>query len=106
MHRRLWFSVAMLAAGASLLVAASFASASSSSPSIHNGGTLKIGGTGNLDSVDPQIAYGTTSWWFEFATRANLYTYPDKSGAAGGKLVPEVAKGFTVSKNGRCTRST
>jgi oligopeptide transport system substrate-binding protein len=101
MHRRLWFSVAMLAAGASLLVAASFASASSSSPSIHNGGTLKIGGTGNLDSVDPQIAYGTTSWWFEFATRANLYTYPDKQGAAGGKLVPEVAKGFTVSKNGR-----
>jgi ABC-type oligopeptide transport system substrate-binding subunit len=101
MHRRLWFSVAMLAAGASLLVAASFASASSASPSIHNGGTLKIGGTGNLDSIDPQIAYGTTSWWFEFATRANLYTYPDKSGAAGGKLVPEVAKGFTVSKNGR-----
>jgi peptide/nickel transport system substrate-binding protein len=101
MHRRLWFSVAMLAAGASLLVAASFASASSASPSIHNGGTLKIGGTGNLDSIDPQIAYGTTSWWFEFATRANLYTYPDKAGAAGGKLVPEVAKGFTVSKNGR-----
>jgi ABC-type transport system substrate-binding protein len=101
MHRRLWFSVAMLAAGASLLVAASFASASGSSPSIHKGGTLKIGGTGNLDSVDPAIAYGTTSWWFEFATRANLYTYPDKQGAAGGKLIPEVAKGFTVSKNGR-----
>jgi len=101
MHRRLWFSVAMLAAGASLLVAASFASASSSSPTIHKGGTLKIGGTGNLDSVDPAIAYGTTSWWFEFSTRANLYTYPDKQGAAGGKLIPEVAKGFTVSKNGR-----
>lgn len=101
MHRRLWFSVAMLAAGASLLVAASFASASGASPSLKKGGTLKIGTTGNLDSVDPQIAYGTTSWWFEFATRANLYTYPDKAGAAGGKLIPEVAKGFTVSKNGR-----
>ena len=101
MRRRLWFSVAMLAAGASLLVAASFASASGASPSIHKGGTLKIGTTGNLDSVDPAIAYGTTSWWFEFSTRANLYTYPDRAGAAGGKLVPEVAKGFTVSKNGR-----
>jgi oligopeptide transport system substrate-binding protein len=101
MQRRLWFSVAMLAAGASLLVAASFASASGSSPNIKSGGTLKIGGTGNLDSVDPAIAYGTTSWWFEFATRANLYTYPDKQGAAGGKLVPEVAKRFTVSKNGK-----
>jgi len=91
----------MLAAGASLLVAASFASASGASPSIHKGGTLKIGTTGNLDSVDPAIAYGTTSWWFEFSTRANLYTYPDRAGAAGGKLIPEVAKGFTVSKNGR-----
>ena len=101
MRRRLWFSVAMLAAGASLLVAASFASASGASPSIHKGGTLKIGTTGNLDSVDPAIAYGTTSWWFEFSTRANLYTYPDRAGAAGGKLIPEVAKGFTVSKNGR-----
>jgi ABC-type transport system substrate-binding protein len=101
MRRRLWFSVAMLAAGASLLVAASLASASGASPSIHKGGTLKIGTTGNLDSIDPAIAYGTTSWWFEFSTRANLYTYPDRAGAAGGKLVPEVAKGFTVSKNGR-----
>ena len=101
MHRRLWFSVAMLAAGASLLVAASFASASGSSPSIRKGGVLKIGGTGNLDSIDPAIAYGTTSWWFEFATRANLFTYPDKMGAAGGKLIPEVAKRFTVSRNGR-----
>ena len=53
MRRRLWFSVAMLAAGASLLVAASFASASGASPSIHKGGTLKIGTTGNLDSVRP-----------------------------------------------------
>jgi oligopeptide transport system substrate-binding protein len=101
MHRRLWFSVAMLAAGASLLVAASLASASGSSPQIRKGGILKIGGTGNLDSVDPAIAYGTTSWWFEFATRANLYTYPDRQGSAGGKLVPEVAKRFTVSRNGK-----
>jgi peptide/nickel transport system substrate-binding protein len=91
----------MLAAGASLLVAASLASASSSSPSIHKGGILKVGGTGNLDSIDPAIAYGTTSWWFEFATRANLYTYPDKQGAAGGRIVPEVAQRFTVSKNGK-----
>jgi len=101
MQRRLWFSVAMLVAGASLLVGASLASASGSSPSIKKGGILKIGGTGNLDSVDPAIAYGTTSWWFEFSTRANLYTYPDRAGAAGGKLVPEVAKRFTVSRNGK-----
>ena len=101
MHRRLWFSVAMLVAGASLLVAASLASASGSSPQIRKGGILKIGATGNLDSVDPAIAYGTTSWWFEFATRANLYTYPDKQGSAGGKLVPEVAKRFTVSRSGK-----
>jgi len=91
----------MLVAGASLLVAASLASASGSSSQIRKGGILKIGGTGNLDSVDPAIAYGTTSWWFEFATRANLYTYPDRQGSAGGKLVPEVAKRFTVSRSGK-----
>jgi len=91
----------MLVAGASLLVAASLASASGSSSQIRKGGILKIGATGNLDSVDPAIAYGTTSWWFEFATRANLYTYPDRQGSAGGKLVPEVAKRFTVSRSGK-----
>jgi len=101
MHRRLWLSVALLVAGASLLVAASFASAGNASHSLKKGGIWKYGSEGASVQVDPQIAYITTAWWLEYATAAKLYNYPDKKGPAGSKLVPEVASKFTVSKNGR-----
>ena len=101
MHRRLWLSVALLVAGASLLVAASFASAGNASHSLKKGGIWKTGIVGASVQVDPQIAYITTAWWLEYATAAKLYNYPDKPGPAGSKLVPEVASKFTVSRNGR-----
>ena len=102
MHRRLWLAVMMLVAGASLLVAASFASASAgSSHAFKKGGIWRFGTTGASTQVDPQLAYVTTAWWLEYATAAKLYNYPDKSGPAGSKLVPEVASKFTVSNNGR-----
>jgi ABC-type oligopeptide transport system substrate-binding subunit len=101
MHRRLWLSVALLVAGASLLVAASFASAGNSSHSLKKGGIWKYGSEGASVQVDPQIAYITTAWWLEYATAAKLYNYPDKKGPAGSKLVPEVASKFTVSKGGK-----
>jgi peptide/nickel transport system substrate-binding protein len=101
MHRRLWLSVAMLVAGASLLVAASFASAGTASHALKQGGIWKYGTTGASVQVDPQIAYITTAWWIEYSTAAKLYNYPDKKGPAGSTLHPEVASGFTVSKNGK-----
>jgi peptide/nickel transport system substrate-binding protein len=101
MHRRLWLSVAMLAAGASLLVAASLASAAGNAPALKKGGIWKYGTTGASVQVDPQLAYITTAWWLEYATAAKLYNYPDKQGAAGGKLQPEVASSFKVSNNGK-----
>jgi peptide/nickel transport system substrate-binding protein len=101
MHRRLWLSVALLVAGASLLVAASFASAGNASHALKKGGIWKAGFVGASVQVDPQIAYITTAWWLEYATAAKLYNYPDKPGPAGSKLVPEVASKFTVSRNGR-----
>jgi ABC-type transport system substrate-binding protein len=101
MHRRLWLSVAMLAAGASLLVAASLASASNNGHALKKGGIWKYGTTGASTQVDPQVAYVTTAWWLMYATAAKLYNYPDKPGPAGSKLIPEVASKFTVSKNGR-----
>src|SRR5678815_616644 len=89
MHRRVWLAVAMLAAGASLLVAASFASASSGrSHAFKKGGTWKYGATGASVQVDQQLAYVTTAWWLEYATAAKLYNYPDKAGPAGTKLIP------------------
>jgi ABC-type oligopeptide transport system substrate-binding subunit len=101
MHRRLWLSVAMLVAGASLLVAASFASAGTSSHSLKQGGIWKYGTVGASVQVDPQLAYITTAWWLEYATAAKLFNYPDKAGPAGTQLVPEVASKFTVSGNGK-----
>ena len=101
MHRRLWLSVTMLVVGASLLVAASFASAGTSSHKLKQGGIWKYGTVGASVQVDPQLAYITTAWWLEYATAAKLYNYPDRSGPAGSKLVPEVASKFTVSRNGR-----
>jgi ABC-type oligopeptide transport system substrate-binding subunit len=88
-------------AGASLLVAASFASAGNASHALKKGGIWKTGIVGASVQVDPQIAYITTAWWLEYATAAKLYNYPDKPGPAGSKLVPEVASKFTVSRNGR-----
>ena len=102
MHRRVWLAVAMLVAGASLLVAASFASASSGSThAFKKGGIWKYGVTGASVQIDQQLGYVTTAWWLEYATAAKLYNYPDKAGPSGTKLLPEVASKFTVSKNGK-----
>ncbi len=101
MHRRMWLSVAMLATGASLLVAASFASAGTNNAQLKKGGIWRAGTTGASVQVDPQLAYITTAWWLEYATAAKLFNYPDKSGPAGSKLVPEVASKFTVSNGGK-----
>jgi len=101
MHRRLWLSVTMLVAGASLLVAASLANAAGNAPALKQGGVYKLGTTGASTQVDPQLAYVTTAWSLEYATQAKLYNYPDKAGAAGAKLVPEVAANYKVSNGGR-----
>ena len=101
MHRRLWLSAAMLVVGASLLVAASFASAGTANHALKQGGIWKYGTEGASVQVDPQLAYITTAWWLEYATAAKLYNYPDKAGPIGTKLVPEVASKFTVSRNGK-----
>jgi peptide/nickel transport system substrate-binding protein len=100
MRKRLWLSVAMLATGVSLLVA-SFASAGGTNAQLKKGGLWKSGTTGASVQVDPQLAYITTAWWLEYATAAKLFNYPDKSGPAGSKLVPEVASKFTVSNGGK-----
>src|SRR5215467_3832602 len=101
MHRRLWLSVTMLVAGTSLLVAASFASAGTSSHKLKQGGIWKYGTEGASVQVDPQLAYITTAWWLEYATAAKLYNYPDKRGPAGSLLQPEVASSFKISNRGK-----
>ena len=65
------------------------------------GGIFVVGTTGASVQIDPQLAYITTAWWFEYATAAKLYNYPDKRGPAGSVLRPEVASGFKVMNGGR-----
>jgi oligopeptide transport system substrate-binding protein len=91
--RRAALSVALLAAGAAMLAAARFASASPPTQ-----GIFRVGIVGASVQVDPQLAYITTAWWLEYATAAKLFNWPDRGSA---KLVPEVASGFTVSDRGK-----
>ena len=108
MHKRLWLSVAMLAVGASLLVAAGFASPAGSAPSSPSA-TAKKGGTLHLnlsetdiDYADPALAYFQPSWLMLYVVCRNLLNYPDKPSPAGSRLVPDAAVGLPrVSGRGR-----
>ena len=104
MPRRLWLSLGMLVAGVSLLVVAGLASPAQSGTNaqVKNGGTYKLATTTDLDSIDPQIAYGTLSWWIEWSTGVRLLSYPDAAAPRGTRLFPEGAKAFPkISHGGR-----
>ena len=101
MNRRIWLALAMLAAGLGLLVAASFANARGQPPRLKNGGIFRVGMTFRPSPIDPQKGFDPIAWSLSYATGANLYTYPDKAGLAGMRLVPEVASRFAVSNNGK-----
>jgi peptide/nickel transport system substrate-binding protein len=98
MPRRLWFSLGTLALGAGLLATAQLAGAARG---WRQGGVFRVGMTGASVQIDPQLAYVSTAWWLEYATAAKLFNYPDRAGAAGGLLRPEVASRYTVSSDGR-----
>jgi len=100
MRRKLWFSAFMAALGASLLVAASFANAASTSSAAKRGGTMRINMSAtDVDFTDPSLAYGTISWQIEYATALKLVNYPDKAPPAGGRLQPEAAVGMPIVSN-------
>ena len=55
----------------------------------------------NIEYIDPALNYDFLGWRLETMTCARLLSYPDKSGAAGARLVPEVARSMPrVSDNG------
>src|SRR5712691_4225490 len=108
MTRRLWLSIAALALGAGLLVAAGFASPASSKPTkvsatAKTGGTLRVDQRSDFDFIDPALAYFSHSWQFEFVTQMKLLNFPDKEAAAGGlRIIPEAATSLpAVSKDGK-----
>jgi peptide/nickel transport system substrate-binding protein len=87
----------------SLLVAAGFANAASTSSAAKRGGTMRMNMSAtDVDFTDPSLAYGTISWQIEYATALKLVNYPDKAPPAGGRLQPEAAVGMPiVSNNGK-----
>src|SRR5712691_4480937 len=108
MTKKLWLSIAALAIGAGLLVAAGFASPASSKNAVSSskvaktGGTLRINLVSDTDYVDPALAYYQISWQFEYATCAKLLNYPDKDAPAGSQLVADAATGLPrVSSDGK-----
>jgi peptide/nickel transport system substrate-binding protein len=108
MHKRLWLSIATLAIGVGLLVAAGFASPASSNPAkagskAAKGGTLRIDLRSDYDFIDPALAYFSHSWQVEYSTQCKLLNFPDKEASAGGtRVVPEVASSLpAVSKDGK-----
>jgi DNA-binding SARP family transcriptional activator/ABC-type oligopeptide transport system substrate-binding subunit/DNA-binding beta-propeller fold protein YncE len=94
--RRLWVSVESATARISALGAGA------------RGGVAHVDFGERLTSIDPALAYGgPTALPILYATCAKLYNYPDASGAAGMRTVPEVARGApAVSRDGLRYRFT
>jgi len=106
--RRLTISLATLAIGVGLLVAAGFASPASSNPTKAGaksavGGTLRVDQRSDFDFIDPALAYYSHSWQLEYSTTCKLLNFPDKEATAGGtQITPEVAAGLpAVSRDGK-----
>jgi ABC-type oligopeptide transport system substrate-binding subunit len=63
-----------------------------------SGGIFKVAEVGPGLTMDPQVTSYTTTWGLEYATAAKLFNFPDSSSR---RIVPEVAAGYTISKDGR-----
>ncbi len=67
-----------------------------------DGGTLRIDAQFGVDYTDPALANLGGSWQYLYAACAQLLNYPDKSGPAGARLIPEVAQSLpTRSPDGK-----
>ena len=105
MKRRpgLWLALTALVAGASMLGLAGCGSSSSSSsggggsggseaiPAHQDGGTVKIALAGNIDYLDPALAYYQSTWQIEYSTCVKLTNYKDEAGDQGRVIYPEAA---------------
>jgi YVTN family beta-propeller protein len=68
--------------------------------SADRGGTIRLVAGYDVSSMDPALAYDGISYALLDASCAKLLTYPDRSGAAGTELVPEVARSLPVVSDG------
>jgi peptide/nickel transport system substrate-binding protein len=87
--------VASLAADGGRLVFATQPTAGS-----HRGGTLRIAGGDDLDSVDPGVAWSASGWQLLALTNDGLLTYARSPGSAGAVVVPDLAVSLPTVRDG------
>ena len=103
-RRAFWFGRAAsgVVAAAVVFTAAALASPGASERAVKEGGTFRVGMPADHGRVDRSGAHenlGTGQ--LLNATCASLVNFPDKPLPAGLRLAPEVAAGYTVSRDGR-----
>lgn len=77
-------------------------SSATSAAKAKKGGTFVVELDTDIDYNDPQLTYYEPSWRFQYAAACKLFNWPDKEGAAGGVVTPEVAAGLpAISKDGK-----
>jgi peptide/nickel transport system substrate-binding protein len=100
-YRRIVPSLGMALTGIVLLAAAATSVASGAENATSRVLRLNASDT-NVEFLDPALNYDFIGWRLEYLTSARLLSYPDKPGAAGARLVPEVARAMPrVSPDGR-----
>jgi peptide/nickel transport system substrate-binding protein len=73
-----------------------------SRPSIHRGGTLRLGFGGGFDSTDPAVMFFAPAWQAIANTNDGLVGYRRVGGGAGAVIVPDLAVTIpTPTDNGR-----
>ena len=65
-----------------------------------SGGTLTVSFATEPASLDPAVAFDAESWSIERLTYQTLLTYASKPGAAGTRLVPDLATALPTVANG------
>jgi YVTN family beta-propeller protein len=66
------------------------------------GGTIRMETSSDVDYLDPALGYSPLSFQVLHATCAQLLNYPAESGAAGSRVIPELAESLPkVSGGGR-----
>jgi ABC-type oligopeptide transport system substrate-binding subunit len=95
--RRLAFSLLALGVGVALLVTSAFAGPRGAS---QRGGTLRLMWGAEPESIDPAVAIGNVGGWtLLYATCAKLFNTVQGPDAARPRIVPEVVRSYTVSRD-------
>lgn len=100
MRARLAFSTLAAAVGAALLVSALGPAVAIGESGAKRDRTLRLNISDTaIEFIDPALNYDFLGWRLETMTCARLLSYPDKAGAAGARLIPEVARSFPRVSN-------